>query len=521
MEIIDVVQGTDQWHSVRRDHLTASEAPVMMGVSPFMTRDELMAMKKLGIEEEKSEYVKRFILNKGHDAEHAIRPHVEALLGEELFPVTGRLLVEDLPLLASFDGITMSEDNAFEHKLRTEAKAEEVSSGRVPEEHVWQLEHQMLVSGLSRILFCVSDGSPESLVHAQYVSDPDRRKRLIAGWKQFQADLAAYQYVEPVLKPAAEPIKDLPALHIQLVGEVKSSNLTIYRSTAMDFISRIKTDLQTDEDFANAEAMVKFCDKAEKELDAAKKMALAQTASIDDLFKTVDYVREELRSKRLMLDKLVKTRKESIRADIINEALTKLGTHVAALNARIGMAYMPAVKTDFPGVIKGKKTVTSIRSAVNDELARAKIAASESADLIQANLHSLNILASGYSHLFADKSQLVLKQCDDFDALVKTRIAEYEKSESDRREKDREQIRAEESEKAKAAIAAQEAPAPAQHLHKAVTPSNSGISPNFVKWWALTGKKLAASLKDDMKLALAAYEEGQKQSITSMSECGL
>jgi predicted phage-related endonuclease len=44
----------------------------------------------------------------------------------------------------------------------------------------------------------------------------------------------------------------------------------------------------------------------EKRLALVKSQALAQTASIDELFRTIDALKEEMRSKRLTLDKLVK-----------------------------------------------------------------------------------------------------------------------------------------------------------------------------------------------------------------------
>ena len=97
----------------------------------------------------------------------------------------------------------------------------------------------------------------------------------------------------------------------------------------------------------------------------------------------------EARRVRLDLDKLVKARKEAIRGEIVAGGVAGLRDHIAAINARLGKPYMPNVPADFAGVIKGKRSIDSLRDAVDSELARAKIAASEIADRIDLNLKHL------------------------------------------------------------------------------------------------------------------------------------
>lgn len=456
MNVLDVVQGSDQWLALRKDFFTASEAPAMMGASKYMTRDQLLKEKATGVGEEVTPHLQA-LFDRGHEVEAAIRLHIEEMLGEELYPATATRMVDDLPLLASFDGLTMDEDDAMECKLLNEELATQVEQGQVPDSHVWQLEQQMLIADLESILFVVTDGTPEKTVTTRYVSDPGKRKRLIAGWKQFQIDLDAYQHTEPELIPVAETIKALPALNIQLVGEVKNSNLVVYKETVLAFIKKINTDLQTDQDFADAEAMVKFCSNAENELETAKKIALSQTFDIDELFRTVDLLKMEMRNKRLELDKLVKARKTAIRGEIQQDGRTALAEHLAKLNQRLGKPYMPAIHADFAGVMKAKKTIASLRSAVNDELARAKIEANEIADKIELNLKSLRELAANHVFLFADTQQIIMKENDDLVALIKMRISEHDQAEAKRIEQERETIRQEEEAKARAKVQQEEA----------------------------------------------------------------
>ena len=94
---------------------------------------------------------------------------------------------------------------------------------------------------------------------------------------------------------------------------------------------------------------------------------------------------------------------------------------------------MPDVKADFAGAIQGKKSLDSMRSAVNDELARAKIAANEIADRITLNLRTLAEHAE-HASLFPDTATLVLKTPDDLLATVKSRIADHQAAEAKKAE---------------------------------------------------------------------------------------
>ena len=454
MEILSLIQGSDSWLAARLEHFTASEAAAMMGASPYMTRDELLAYKKTGITKEvDSATQKRF--DNGHAVEAMARPIAESLLAVELFPVTGRAEIEGLPLLASFDGLDMLETVIFEHKAFNASKVEKIKQDqRLPPEYYWQLEMQLLVSGAEYVMFVMSDGTEENFFSTRYESQPERRAALIAGWKQFQVDLKNYAPAEYAEVVQGKALMELPALSIQLVGQVTGSNLAVYKETALAFVQSINTNLQTDQDFADAEKTIKFCDGAEKELELVKKQALSQTADIDLLFRTVDELKESMRAKRLELNKLVESRKVVIRNEIVLNAKTALAEHVAKLNYPLGLefVYLPTIDADFAGAIKGKKTIKSLHEAANDELARAKIAAGQLADKMTANLVVFAELANNHRFLFNDLQQIVLKPADDFSLLVKSRIDAHEKAEQARRDAERERIRLEEERKAQKII---------------------------------------------------------------------
>ncbi|QHQ25885.1 YqaJ viral recombinase family protein [Pectobacterium parvum] len=339
MQIINVQQDTDAWHALRAKHFTASEAPVMMAASGKMRRDELLRMKATGTEREVSEWVQKNLFDKGHEYEAAARIIVEGIIGDELFPATA--VSDDDRLLASFDGITMMEDTVFEHKMWNASLAEHVNNHDLPPEYYWQLEQQLLVSEARRAIFVVSDGTEENFAWMEYLPVAGRAAALLAGWEQFEQDLKSYSAPAINELPQGKAIMRLPALLVEIEGTVKQSNLAVYEGEALAFIRAINTNLTTDQDFADAEETAKFCDKAEKELDLIKQQALSQTVQIDQLFRTIDILREEMRGKRLELTKLVKSRKDEIRAEIISKAKEDLAQHINVLNADLAVVRLP------------------------------------------------------------------------------------------------------------------------------------------------------------------------------------
>lgn len=440
MLIHNVIQGSQEWVELRGKFFTASEAPVIMAASSKMKRDELLAIKAGYSEKEYSEWVQKNLFDKGHAAEAMARPLVEAMIGEELYPVTG----SNGELLASFDGMTMTEDDSFEHKMWNEALAECVRRQDLPAEYYWQLEHQLLVcQDMQKVIFVVSDGTPERFVSMEYVRVPGRAEQLVRGWKQFQTDLMNYEHVVIPAKPEAEVIEAFPALSVALVGEVKSSNLPVFKSRAMTYIESINTDLQTDEDFANAEAAVKFCERAEKEIDLVKSQALSQTSTIDELFRTMDSIRENLRQKRLTLDKLVTKRKETLKTEIINEARQKLLSDIATANEEFRPVVVNGVTADFATAAKNKRTFASLRSAVNDELTRARLQLSERRDHVRKSIAIIKDAGDDYRFLFNDVQQLVDKPHDHLQMIVTQRVTEH-KAEQQRKIEAEAQRRAEE-----------------------------------------------------------------------------
>lgn len=445
MQIHNLIQGTPEWLEHRATHFNASDAPAMMGCSPYKTRTQLLQELHTGVAPDVDAATQR-LFDDGHRFEALARPLAEEIIGEDIYPVVG----SEGKLSASFDGLTMDYKAGFEHKTLNQQLSDVLHADckgfELPLHYRVQMEQQCLVSGAKRILFMATkwEGEPgsETLVEQKscwYYPDEKLRAEIVAGWAQLEKDLQAYAPAAADVKPEGRAPEALPALLVEISGQVTNTNLPAFKEQALALFSKINRDLKTDEDFANAEQTVKWCSEAEARLAAAKQHALAQTANIDELFRTIDDISAEARRVRLDLDKLVKARKDAIRGEIKQRGVAALAEHISSLNTQLGKAYMTVVPADFESAMKGKKTVASLNDAVDTVLAKAKIEANAIAGNIQINLNYLREHAAEFKALFPDTGTIVLKAHDDLVALVKARIAEHKEAEAQRQAKAAEQ----------------------------------------------------------------------------------
>ncbi len=427
----ELVQGTDAWHQFRLEHFGASEAAAMLGLSSKVKRNELLRMKHTGVAKEFSDWVQKNILDNGHEVEALARPIAEASIGDELYPAT----YSEGKLSASCDGLTMDGSTAFEHKQWNVELAAAVSAGTLPDEHQPQCQQVMMVTGAKRLFFMVSDGTTDNCETMWVMLDAAWRKKILQGWAQFAEDLAGYQHVEIKPQPVAAVVVDLPAVSVQVSGHIAiRENFALFETALRDFIdNRLIRAPQTDQDFADLDAQIKTLKKAEDALNAAESNVIAQVASIDAVKRVKDMLYNLTRDNRLAAEKLLEAEKINRRRAIQEAGESAMRVHIDGLNIAIGKTYMPDQKwADFVAAMRGKKTIASLKDAVDTELACAKIAANEVADRIQVNLNSLRELASDHAFLFADTAQIVLKANDDLVALIKNRLREHKESEAAR-----------------------------------------------------------------------------------------
>lgn len=464
MQIITLQQGSAAWHARRATALNGSDAPAMLGISPYKTRAALVQERATGITPEVTPEQQR-IFDRGHAIEALARPLAEAIIGEDLSPCVGT----DGKYSASFDGITFGEDVAWECKTLNATLRQvlpDCSEGQrvldigddLPEHYRAQMEHQAMVSGCQRILFTAAsmgdDGQLADVRHCWYTPDPAMRQRLVAGWAQFEQDVAAYDpAAERPAQAVAAPVESLPAVVVQVSGALTvGGNLPAFGAALRAFIERIPAKPSTDQEFADADAACKALKKAEDALTHAEESALAQVGDVEAMRRTVADLKALARATRLATEKLVKAEKEARRVEIVTTAKMAFNTHVQRLEVELKGIRLQITPPDFAGAIKGLSSVASMEERLTAALLEGKAQADTLASRVADNLRMLDSV-SEYAFLFPDRQDLAHKDSEVLELLIHKRVTEHQAAEAARLEAERERIRAEEAAKLQAQAA--------------------------------------------------------------------
>lgn len=438
MKTLNLEQGSQEWLDVRKSHFTASEAPAMMGESKYMSRSKLLDLKK-GAVEQKISSKQQALFDKGHAAEDAARNLLEIEELEEFPPVVASFVVGDLPLLASFDGLKngLEGELVWEHKLFNQTLAENIQNNVIEPFYYWQLEHQMLVAKSTKALFTCSDGTEEKRFSMIYESVPERREQLIAGWTQFAKDLEKHQLEAKTEVVKANEIESLPLVQYEMNGLVLASNFQTFKQAAEVMVKEAKKPLESDQDFADADFRVKEFKSAETKIKAVSEQVLGEVQSIDEFTRNLKEIGELIRQARLATEKQIKTRKEEIKTEIIQDAEGKLDKLRNSIHAELKVF----VQVDYSAIalaMKGKKTTDSLKDAAATALAKLKVEANEQASAVRANAELMKSdQYNEYKFLFADWASIAFKANDDFEALVKSRIADHKQAEFERQENEK------------------------------------------------------------------------------------
>lgn len=443
MELVNLVQGTPEWHAHRIKFFNASEAPAMLGVSHYKTRAALLRERQTGVFPEVPPAVAaRFA--EGHRAENLARAFVESeiLGGEDLYPVVGTLG----KLSASFDGLTLDESIGFEHKITNQRLRDalpiegENPSDNLPEEYRAQMEQQLLVSGAQKILFMASSWDAKGAClekrYCWYVSDPAMRQRIMSGWEEFERDLAkppeeAQQAAAMLPTVRAQDYSEgLPAPLVTLQGEVAvGGNLAAFGESLRAFVAALPPQPQTDDEFVECIAAIKVLKKAEEALDSALADGLCQVESIAQMRRAVADLRMFAAAARRRLETCVCEEKKARRSVLIEGVQREFAACVGALSEKI-QATLPGFalnvdEPDFEGAIKGLSSVESIENKLKAALLEGKARAGAVAEQVAANLELMR-QADGFQFLFPDKANLLYEETDKLEARIAGRIESYQ-----------------------------------------------------------------------------------------------
>ena len=152
-------QNSDQWTTWRSKGLGSSDAPVIMGVSPWKTPYQLWE-EKIGIGKT---FQGNFATQRGHDMEPKARAAFELETGFEFNAVVAEHA--SYPYIrASLDGFNAELNAILEIKCPGKDDHALAVSGKVPEKYWPQLQHQLLVTGAKQCYYYSYDGETGATV---------------------------------------------------------------------------------------------------------------------------------------------------------------------------------------------------------------------------------------------------------------------------------------------------------------------------------------------------------------------
>lgn len=176
--IVQLKQGTQQWHAYRQSRRNASESAAVLGLSPWMTPYQLWLAKTGRLQTPATAAMQR-----GTDLEPLARAAYELQTGHIMEP----LVIEEGPYSASLDGMTLDGSLILEIKCPFKGMRSElwegVSQGQVPQQYVIQIQHQLMVAGADTAHLWVFDGV-QGILHT-IERDEMCMQRIRDAWDQF------------------------------------------------------------------------------------------------------------------------------------------------------------------------------------------------------------------------------------------------------------------------------------------------------------------------------------------------
>lgn len=173
-----MLQQTPEWLEMRRKMIGASDAPVIMGVSPWKTQYQLWE-EKVGVQ---TKTYMNSSMQRGLDLENDARMCFTRMTGIEVEPEV--IFHQDISwMMASLDGIDKSHKNIVEIKCAGKEDHESALDGVVPAKYVPQLQHQMEVAGLDSAYYFSYDGEHGAVV--QLGKDKRYVKKMIEHEQEF------------------------------------------------------------------------------------------------------------------------------------------------------------------------------------------------------------------------------------------------------------------------------------------------------------------------------------------------
>jgi putative phage-type endonuclease len=188
-QFLDLEQGSDEWHALRRKYRMASLAPAVMGECPYTTRGDVLRHYRGGINKVDPN-APPLVWGRKHETD--ARAAAAAELGEMIHP----MIAINGEYGASLDGIVFDDAGAADIVVECKApyKCEDSKLWKLALEgelghYAWQVQHQLLVTQAPSAMYVV--WTPKSVAVVNVVPDPVMHEQLREEWDKIMAEVDA------------------------------------------------------------------------------------------------------------------------------------------------------------------------------------------------------------------------------------------------------------------------------------------------------------------------------------------
>ena len=191
MNIHNIMQSSQEWHELRKKYYkTASRTPVIMGVSPFSTKEKLAEEIKYDIKPYQTK-----AMQDGNDYEQRARELANKHFKEEFEPV----VCTSGEYLASLDGTDFLFRKIIEIKVSESLYNDIRNGGEVPKHYYLQIQHQMMVlNAYEAYLIVYSIELDKIVVSKPIISGTVAQQEIKKAWSEFDIFLSEYQGVPEI-----------------------------------------------------------------------------------------------------------------------------------------------------------------------------------------------------------------------------------------------------------------------------------------------------------------------------------
>jgi putative phage-type endonuclease len=263
MAIINLVQGSDEWHKKRNSSITGSEVSVLMGNYPYDLTPLKMYRHKLGLEEYKPKNT--FVMERGHEHEPKARAMASLATGIDFNPCCVQW--DKNPwCFGSLDGYNEEANVICEIKSVGKSAFDDLeTNNKIPDHHIHQMQFYLMITGAKLCYYvaynadydkiCVRNVEPAPVLMEEIfaaaekfwkclqekrepeVTDKDYREitdsklaNLILKWKRLKYELTKLEKDEDELRDLIETMLPYERCRMQDVSIQK-----IYKVGAIDY----------------------------------------------------------------------------------------------------------------------------------------------------------------------------------------------------------------------------------------------------------------------------------------------